>query len=180
MNERFLPYVLVIVSAATAACKPSVQTGSPMPAARATVRSSSGAIVGTLTFAPSATGVHITGTLSGLPPGTHAIHLHAVGTCTASDFTSAGGHVNPMGAHHGLENPAGPHAGDLPNIVVASDGMVQVDLTDPRVTLDTNPAGGLFDSDGTAIVVHAGPDDQKTDPAGNSGARIACGVIERT
>lgn len=180
MSRLILTTALLAACAATVACKPAVQTGSPMPGARAVVRNSAGANLGTLIFAPSPTGIHITGALSGLPPGVHGIHLHAVGTCTAPEFTSAGGHVNPMSAHHGLENPAGPHAGDLPNIVVASDGTVRVDLTDPRVTLDTNPAGGLFDADGSAIVVHAGPDDQKTDPAGNSGARIACGVIERS
>jgi len=81
--------------------------------------------------------------------------------------------------HHGLENPSGPHAGDFPNIVVGSTGSVSVDLTNPRVTLDPNPSSGLFDTDGTAVVVHAGADDQKSDPSGNSGARIACGVIER-
>jgi len=177
MHSR-LP-VLAVVAALSVACKPSVQTGSPQPSGHATLRNASGATVGVLNLGPSATGVHITGTLTGLPPGTHGIHLHTTGRCDGTDFTSAGGHLNPATTHHGLENPAGPHAGDFPNIVAGSDGSVAVDLTNPRVTLDVNPSGGLFDADGTAIVVHAGADDQKSDPSGNSGARIACGVIER-
>ena len=171
--------LLLIAAIAAIACKPQVQTGSPMPTGRATLRNASGAVIGTLNLAPTATGIHFTGTLSGLPAGTHGIHLHAVGRCDAPDFASAGGHYNPTSSHHGLENPAGPHAGDFPNIVVGAGGDVTIDLTNPRVTLDVNPAGGLFDADGTAIVIHAVADDQKSDPAGNSGARIACGVIER-
>ena len=150
-----------------------------MPSGHATLRNAQGTVVGTVTLAPSPTGIHFTGSLSGLPAGTHGIHLHAVGRCDAPDFASAGGHYNPASTHHGLENPAGPHAGDFPNVVVGSDGSTTLDLTNPRVTLDVNPVGGLFDADGTAIVVHAGADDQRSDPSGNSGARIACGVIER-
>jgi Cu-Zn family superoxide dismutase len=178
MRSRSLLSALVI-AAITAACSRTVQTGSPMPSGRATLRNAQGAVVGTLTLAPSNTGIHFTGTLNGLPAGTHGIHLHAVGRCDAPDFSSAGGHYNPASAHHGLENPAGPHAGDFPNIVVSSSGDASVDLTNPRVTLDVNAGSGVFDADGTAIVVHAGADDQKSDPSGNSGARIACGVIER-
>lgn len=170
---------LAAAALAALACRPQVQVGSPMPSGRAVVQTSSGATVGTLDFAPSATGTHITGTLTGLPVGTHGIHLHAVGRCDAPEFTTAGGHLNPANAHHGLENPEGPHAGDLPNIIVSSTGVVNVDLTDPRVTLDANASGGLFDADGTAIVVHATADDQRSDPSGNSGARIACGVVTR-
>lgn len=178
MTTRVATFAAVAM-AAMLGCKPQVQTGSPMPSGRATVRSTTGTVLGTLAFAPSATGTHITGTLSGLPTGVHGIHLHAVGRCDAADFTTAGGHYNPANMHHGIENPAGPHAGDLPNITVDASGSVNVDLTDPRVTLDTSPTGGLFDADGTAIVVHAAADDQKSDPSGNSGARIACGVIQR-
>lgn len=176
MHSRFT--VFAIAAAATLGCKPQVQTGSPMPAGHATIRNASGAVLGTLNLTPGPTGIRFTGTFSGLPAGTHGIHLHAVGKCEGSDFASAGGHYNPAAAHHGLENPQGPHAGDFPNIVVGSNGSVNVDLTNPRVTLDASTTGGLFDTDGTAIVVHAAADDQKSDPSGNSGARIACGVIE--
>ncbi|HJQ22053.1 MAG TPA: superoxide dismutase family protein [Gemmatimonadaceae bacterium] len=178
MTTRFT-LLIAGTTAALFACKPQVQTGSPTPAGHVVLRNAAGSMVGTLNLAPSNTGTHITGTLGGLPAGTHGIHLHAVGRCDATDFSTAGGHYNPASMHHGLENPAGPHAGDLPNINVDASGNVNVDLTDPRVTLDTSPTTGIFDADGTAIVVHAGPDDQKSDPSGNSGGRIACGVIQR-
>ena len=165
---------------AVSACRPAVRTGSPaVPTGHATLHSASGATLGTLSLEPSATGVRISGTLSSLSAGMHGIHLHQVGRCDPADFSSAGPHLNPKGAHHGLENPAGPHAGDLPNITADASGNATVDLRAPRVTLDTSATGGLFDADGTAIVVHAAADDQKSDPAGNSGARVACGVIER-
>ena len=150
-----------------------------MPSGHATLRNAAGASVGEVTLSSSGTGIHIAGTLNSLSAGMHGIHLHSVGRCDPADFSSAGPHLNPAAAHHGLENLAGPHAGDLPNITVGSSGTAPVDLTAPRVTLDASATGGLFDAEGTAIVVHAGPDDQKTDPAGGSGARIACGIIER-
>ena len=163
-----------------AACHRTAQVGSPAtPPARATVRAPSGALMGVLGLVQTENGVHITGTLHALAPGAHGIHLHGVGSCGAADFTSAGPHFNPGAAHHGLENPEGPHAGDLPNITASSSGDATVDLTTPRVTLDAASPTGVFDVDGTAIVVHAGPDDQHSDPAGNSGARVACGVLTR-
>ncbi len=119
----------------------------------------------------------------GLPRGTHGIHFHAVGRCDGPDFMSAGGHYNPGGRQHGLDNPNGPHAGDLPNLVAddsTSTGEGQFDFiyraTTDRVTLTPGPAS-LFDPDGTALVVHASADDNVTDPAGNSGGRIACAVL---
>lgn len=179
MNPR-ITVVAVVAAMLACACRPQTQVGSPsMPSGHATIRNAAGASVGDVTFSSSATGVHITGTLNDLPAGVHGIHLHGVGKCDPSDFSTAGPHLNPAAAHHGLENLAGPHAGDLPNITVSSSGSASLDLTAPRVTLDASTSGGLFDSDGTAIVIHAGRDDQKSDPAGNSGARIACGIIER-
>jgi len=162
------------------ACRPQTQVGSPITTGRATVRNAAGATLGVLLFEPTSAGVHITGTLTSLPAGEHGIHLHGVGKCDASDFSTAGSHFNPGAAHHGLENPAGPHAGDLPNITVNPNGEVAVDLTTPRVMLGATPPTGIFDADGTAVVIHAGPDDQRTDPAGNSGARIACAVVARS
>lgn len=115
-------------------------------------------------------------TLSNLQPGVHALHLHSVGRCDKPDFTSAGPHFNPYGKKHGLNNPSGAHAGDLPNITVRSDGTFSDMIFATGVTLRSG-TGTLFDSDGTAIVIHERADDNLTDPAGNAGARIACGVI---
>jgi Cu-Zn family superoxide dismutase len=115
----------------------------------------------------------------GLPPGTKGIHFHAVGRCDnegGGSFATAGGHFNPESRRHGLSSVDGPHAGDMPNIVVGNDGTVSADLQTDRVTL-TEGSRSLLDADGSALIIHAGPDDQITDPAGNSGARIACGVV---
>jgi Cu-Zn family superoxide dismutase len=116
--------------------------------------------------------VHITN----LPEGAHAFHIHAIGKCEAPDFKSAGGHFNPRGREHGFMNPKGPHAGDLPNIFVPASGKLDLDVFVRDVRLDGSK-NGLFDADGSAIVVHAGPDDYKSDPAGDAGPRIACGVV---
>jgi Cu-Zn family superoxide dismutase len=126
--------------------------------------------------------VHIQLQLLGLPPGTHGIHFHAVGRCEGSGtpaFTTAGSHFNPLGRQHGLENPAGPHGGDLPNIIAGADGRVDTGLTTDRASL-TAGSTTLFDNDGASMVIHAVADDQVSQPAGNSGARIACGVVRRT
>jgi len=114
----------------------------------------------------------------GLPPGVHGIHVHAVGKCDPPEFKAAGPHFNPAGRKHGLESPAGAHAGDLPNLTVGPDGKGTGVATAKGATLGTGP-DGLFHEGGTALVIHAAADDMKTDPAGNSGARIACGVVER-
>lgn len=111
--------------------------------------------------------------VTGVSPGPHGIHLHTVGKCDAPDFTTAGGHLNPESKQHGLENPMGAHQGDLPQLMVGADGSGHATFP-ARTTLDT-----LFDADGTAFVVHAAADDNRTDPTGNSGARILCGVLER-
>jgi Cu-Zn family superoxide dismutase len=112
-----------------------------------------------------------------LPPGGHGLHIHAVGRCDPPDFTSAGGHFNPGGKQHGRSNPAGPHSGDLPNLVVAASGEAGLDITTKAITLGPGPNSILAQP--TALVVHANPDDDRTDPTGNSGGRIACGVITR-
>lgn len=125
--------------------------------------------------------VHVSLRLQGLPPGVHGIHFHAAGNCDSSPtptFGSAGGHFNPMARRHGLNNPSGPHAGDAPNFTVGPNGIGTVDFITERVTLSEGPLG-LFDADGSSLVVHAGADDQLSDPAGNSGARIACGVVKK-
>ncbi len=115
---------------------------------------------------------------TGLTPGEHGFHLHQTGQCKAPDFKSAGGHLNPYNRQHGLESPQGPHLGDLPNLVASASGTASttVDLRGSQRDVLAN----IFDNDGTALVIHAGPDDYVTDPAGDAGSRVACGVFSRT
>jgi Cu-Zn family superoxide dismutase len=141
-----------------------------------------GATVGWVKLVEDATGiVHVAVHVDGLAAGRHGIHIHAIGACSPT-FAAAGGHYNPLGHQHGLENPSGPHAGDLPNLVVNGAGIGRLEATTDRVTLSSGPAT-LFDSTtgavGSAFIIHAAEDDQLTDATnGNSGARIACAVIE--
>jgi Cu-Zn family superoxide dismutase len=144
--------------------------------AAAPLRNAEGQVLGMAIFTQEAQGVRVSVTVKGLSPGEHGIHIHSVGKCEPPDFLSAGPHFNPTNKKHGLTNPEGPHAGDLPNLVVGEDGSAVYEHVTDRVTL-TSGELSLFDEDGSALVIHAGPDDQMTDPAGNSGARVLCGVI---
>ncbi len=145
--------------------------------AHAEFHNQQGQKVGSATLEQTPHGVLITVDLEGLPPGTHAFHIHEVGKCEPP-FTSAGGHFNPTHKQHGLKNPQGMHAGDLPNLYVPESGKVKADVFATGVTLGKG-ANSLFDADGSSLVIHAGPDDAKTDPAGDAGARIACGVVAK-
>src|SRR6266568_8579386 len=111
-------------------------------------------------------------------PGVKAVHIHSVARCDPPAFESAGPHFNPGNTQHGLENPKGPHAGDLPNIEVDATGLGHLEFTNSRVSLESGPTY-LLGPNGSSIVVHESADDMRTDPAGNSGARVACGVIVR-
>jgi superoxide dismutase, Cu-Zn family len=146
------------------------------PGATATLVSASGTPMGTATLSPVAGGVRILLAGEGLPPGPHGVHVHTTGQCNPPDFASAGPHWNPADRQHGTNNPAGPHSGDLPNVTVGADGRGTLDFVMPGVTL-TGGSAPLLDPDGAALVVHATADDYRTDPSGNSGGRIACGVI---
>lgn len=144
----------------------------------ATILDRSGATVGTARMFSLGGEVTINASFSGLTPGERAVHLHTTGDCSASDFTSAGGHLNPGGAQHGIRNPRGAHLGDLPNVTIGSDGSGTMSAV-LRGTLD-GISGDIFDADGTAIVMHEGPDDYRSDPAGAAGGRVACGIVTRS
>jgi Cu-Zn family superoxide dismutase len=167
---------LVVGAALLTGCA-SAGTSSPTPAS-ANLKNALGQDVGHALFTPTAAGVQIVVEVQGLPPGPKAVHLHETGVCAPPAFASAGGHVNPERRQHGADNPRGPHAGDLPNLVVGADGAGRLVVTTARVSLARSGApDSLLDGDGSALVVHAGGDDMTTDPTGNSGARIACGVV---
>lgn len=138
------------------------------------VQNAAGRQLGTVTLTDARDGIAVSGQITGLPPGEHGFHVHAAGRCDPPGFDSAGPHWNPTGKQHGAQNPAGPHAGDLGNLNVSADGVVNVAGTTRGGTLRA-----LLDADGAALVVHEKADDYRTDPSGNSGARIACGVIRR-
>lgn len=148
------------------------------PLAHATLRDAQGKEVGTATITPGEGGVKIAVRVSGVSPGLHGFHVHAVGKCEGPEFKTAGGHFNPATKEHGLENPKGAHAGDMPNLAVGPDGSGKGEFLARGATLGEG-AGSLFPEGGTALVLHAAPDDMRTDPAGNAGARIACGVVTR-
>lgn len=140
--------------------------------ATAQIRTADGTEVGTATASEIDGALRVTVNGVGMPPGERGFHIHQVGACDGPDFQTAGGHWNPTNAQHGTQNPAGPHAGDMPNLNVAADGTATATFTLPAGSF-----AGLMDGDGSAIVVHDGPDDMRTDPAGDSGARIACGTF---
>jgi superoxide dismutase, Cu-Zn family len=157
----------------------STAFGQAPQTAYANIVNGQGQKIGTATITlATANGVQIQMTVSQLPPGTHGIHIHAAGKCEGPDFKTAGPHFNPYGKQHGKDNPNGAHAGDLPNFEVDANGNATVTMLDTSVTLDSSP-NGLFHEGGSALVIHEKADDYKTDPSGNSGSRIGCGVIEK-
>ena len=142
------------------------------------MKDAQGQSIGTATLTESMGMVHIQLDLKSLKPGQHALHVHMTPKCEGPAFTSAGGHFNPANKKHGMQNPDGPHAGDMDNFTVAADGTAKGMVMAHGITLGSQ-ANSVFANGGTALVVHAGPDDMKTDPAGAAGDRIACGVISK-
>ena len=147
--------------------------------AKAELKNAKGEKVGTATFTDTGAEVKIAIEVSNLTAGKHGFHIHAVGKCEGPDFKSAGGHFNPDEKKHGLDSPEGAHGGDLPNLTVGADGKGKVELTAHHVTLGDGKSS-LLQPDGTALVIHAKEDDGKTDPAGNAGDRIACGIVTKS
>ena len=141
------------------------------------VRRANGTLVARAMVWPSRTGIEVRVQAAGLPAGHYGVHLHEVGRCEGPAFASAGAHWNPSGRQHGRLNPAGHHLGDLDNLDVDEFGAGRLEFSISGAAI--SGAGGLLDADGAALVIHAGPDDYRTDPSGNSGARIACGVLPR-
>ena len=148
--------------------------------AHADIVNAQGTIIGHAKFSTVSDGVKVSVTVSQLSPGEHGIHIHNVGKCDGPAFTTAGGHFNPTNAHHGIHNTQDPHPhlGDLPNLVVSGQGTAKLTFTIAGATISAGP-NSLFHEGGTALVIHAKPDDLANDPSGNSGDRIACGVIEQ-
>lgn len=179
---RLHPLVLASATLALAACASNGTSmgkiGGTAPAliVNTDLVDANGNTLGTASVRQEADGTRVVANLKGLPPGTYALHLHAVGRCDGPAFTTAGGHFNPASKQHGHLNPAGEHAGDLPNIEIGANGIGSLDALRPGLRLADGDSP-LLDLDGASIVVHASPDDYKTDPAGNAGARIACGIL---
>jgi Cu-Zn family superoxide dismutase len=162
---------LALAIAAATALPAAAQT------AKAVLKDAKGTDVGSATLTQTPAGVLIRLSVKGLPAGEHAFHIHAVGKCEPP-FTTAGGHFNPGNKKHGMTVAAGPHAGDMPNLHIPANGELTIEVLNAMVTLEKGKPNSLFHPAGTALVIHAGKDDYKTDPAGDAGGRIACGVVQ--
>lgn len=172
----FVPFALCLPACASSDGSAVSTRSGGAPSASAALLAADGSARGEARVTETTDGLHVAVRASGLTPGIHAVHVHMIGTCTAPDFTSAGGHWNPTGRQHGRDNPAGMHMGDMPNLTVGSDGTGQMEFVIPGGTLRTG-TNAVLDADGAAIVIHAQADDYRSDPAGNAGGRVACGIL---
>jgi len=155
---------------------PSIIAVEAAETAKAMLRDAKGENVGSVSLMQTSAGVLLQLSLKGVPAGEHAFHIHAVGKCEPPGFNSAGGHFNPGDAHHGMMSGPG-HAGDMPNLHVPASGALDLEVVNAAITLEKDKPNSVFHPGGTAIVIHAGKDDYTSDPTGNAGGRIICGVI---
>jgi superoxide dismutase, Cu-Zn family len=187
MKKLFVIPLMVACAAVYAAAQAPAPQGTPALAnvaaappmsAKATLKDAQGKTLGEATLRESSAGVLVKLDLQGVPTGPHALHIHTVGKCDPPDFMTAGGHFNPTTMKHGLLAAGGPHAGDMPNVFVPADGKLSIEVLDANVTIAAG-AKSVFDTDGSALMLHAAADDYTTDPTGSAGGRLACGVITR-
>jgi Cu-Zn family superoxide dismutase len=182
MKHAMVVAGIVLIVGNAAAQTPKGTTGDPAaaaPGASAALIDTEGRPIGEARFQQTRRGVLVKLDLRNATPGVHAVHIHQVGKCDRPSFESAGGHFSPIERKHGFMNAAGPHAGDMPNVHVPQETrQVSAEFLMADVTLEPGTRS-MLDGDGSAIVIHAGPDDYTTDPSGNSGDRIGCGRVEK-
>ncbi len=177
LQNRITVTCAVIAGAITTACAETDAAPAISAEAHAPIINNAGEEIGSIHLKQGPRGVLMNISVRDLPPGKHGMHFHAVGSCTPlENFTGAGGHIMPKGLPHGFLHPDGPHAGNLPNLIVRADGTAEVELYSNLLMLDRG-AGAILDADGSTLMIHTNEDDHVTQPIGGSGGRIACGEI---